>query len=214
MSGEIGEVRVRNSEGRLVFYGRVRDREGAGVPGALVMVFSAAGEGEKPLGHGYCDGDGWYAVELPRPGENGPGKYLIRATAGPGPAETFSGFSWRGRAGRPGRRELSVECRVINHSLLNFTARDAAREVSLETIPETLNVHCGESDLFNARMISMSGRGYIRSGGEKGEGSFSLTVCRFKDVPGGELLRFKIIPDFPAPAGLGFDTGGLYAGLE
>lgn len=200
----------------MVFYGRVRNQDGAGVPGALVMVFSVSGEEEKPLGHGYCDHDGWYALDLPRPEGTGPDKYTVRAAAGIGRAGDLpdSGLSWRGRAGWTGRRAVQVECRVINHSLLWFSAGDGGRNVSLEAVPETLSVQCVENGIYNMKMVSIIGRGYIQSGQERGEGAFSLTVGRFKDVPGDELLRFKITPDAPGASGLAFDTGGLRAGLD
>jgi len=209
MSREAGEG------GRLVLYGRVRDAGGAGVPGALVVVFAPAGEEERPLGHGYCDRDGWYAVGVPRPAAGCRHRYIIRTAGGIGPAEEYpgAGMSWRGEAGWPRRRAIQIESRVINHSLLGFTARDGVRVVSLEAIPETVCVDCEENGGFNLRLVSVSGRGYIKCGDERGEGSFCLTVCRFRDTAGEDLLRFKICPDDPL-TGLGLDTGGLPAGLE
>lgn len=195
--------------GGLVFYGRVRDQAGSGVPGALVVVFSAGGEDERPVAHGYCDRGGWYAVGVPGAGEAARGKYTVRAAGGTLPeAHPGRGFSWRAD---PGRRRAQVECRVINHSILSFTASDGRREVDLEAIPETVCLDCAENDSFNIKMISISGRGYVSSGDERGEGLFTLTVCRFRDVPGGDLLRFTVTPDFPG--GPAFDTGGLTAGL-
>lgn len=214
MPRKAGGLQSNSSGGRLVFYGRVRDQEGAGVPGALVIVFSDSGEGERPLGHGYSDRDGWYAVQLPRPGESGSGRYMVRAVAGACPPGDLAegGYSWQGQAGLPDAGKILVECRVINYSQLGFNAEDGQREVSLEAVPETVCVDCAENKAFELKLISISGRGYISCGPESGEGSFTLTVCRFRDLPGRDLLRLRISPDEPSAA-LNLDTGGLPAGL-
>lgn len=199
-----------NPEGRLILHGRVRDASGCGVPGAAVIVFLAGGEREKPVGQGYCDRDGWYTFDLPAAPPDGGSVYRVLASKGAGRAgEHVSGLSWQGEAGRLERKKISIECRVINYSLLSLSSSDGRRKVSLEAIPETVMVNCAEDEVFNNRTVVLYGRGYVRCGQEGGEGTFSLTVCGFKDVNGGELLRLTVNPRNPGDTGLRYDTGGL-----
>lgn len=201
--------------GKRILYGRVRNQEGAGVPGALVMIFHSDGEGESLLGHGYCDREGWYVVELDGFALKNAGRYIIRASASnESNIQRDSGISWMGWTTRFTRQKYFVESRVINYSLLSFTASDGKRMVVLEVIPETINLHCVENHFSKSRTITITGRGHIHSDRERGEGTFLLTVTRFHDQAAGELLRFVVSPDILSADGLEFDTGGMYAGLE
>jgi len=200
----------------LHFWGRVKDSRGNCVEGALVMVIASSGEKEVYLGHTYSSRQGFYLISVDR-GKGRPVEGDVRVVAAQclpnAPAVRSESQGLHGFYSRLGTRPPVVECQVINYHRLKVVAGHR-RPISIETVPETVKVSFFREVITGVRVCSIRGRGYIESGGDKGEGFFSLIFCSMGEgLQEQEMVRMKIIPEEREKKALFFDSGSTIIDL-
>lgn len=196
----------------LNFWGRVKDSRGNCVEGALVMLTSPMGEEEECLGYTYSNRQGFYMISVSPPERDDlDGKVRVLAGRGvpppPGAPECGGQYRFYPLAGKS---PPVVECQIINFHLLKTIAGGGRCTVSVEAVPETVRVSFYREGLSGARVWHIRGRGYIQSGADRGEGTFSLTVCSIGEGMGEqELVRMKTLPEDRGKKSLYYDSGSV-----
>ncbi len=196
----------------LNFWGRVKDSRGNSVEGALVMLIFPTEEGEECLGYTYSNRQGFYMISVSRP-DRGDLEAQVRILAGvgsaprPGAPECVGQYRFSPLSGKA---PPVVECQIINFHLLKTIAGGERRPVSFEAVPETVRVSFYREGLSGVMVWHIRGRGYIESGGDRGVGTFSLTVCSIGEGIGEqELVRMKTQPEDRGKTKLFYDSGSV-----
>ncbi|MFZ5595891.1 MAG: hypothetical protein ACOY31_02615 [Bacillota bacterium] len=211
VTGKVGDSPVK---GAYHFWGRVRDQRGNSVEGALVVLSLMAGEREICLGHTYSGRQGFYHLTM-NPGDFQPGNGLVRISAAMG-TPPAAGTDMHGKTGfhpAPHSTGPLVECQVENyHRFKAVISGDGGRKICIEAVPETVKAYFFTERLSGVRIISVRGRGYLKSGGERDGGQFSLTFCTIGEGPAEQnLMRIRTVPADRNRKMLFYDSGAVLA---
>jgi len=210
---KVGEVPVKDI---LHFWGRVKDSRGNCVEGAMVMAIASSQGKEEYLGHAYSSRQGFYLISVGG-GKGGPVEGNVRVMTGhclPKAPVRSESPGVHGFYALSGNGPPTVECQVINYHRLKVVAGSQRRAISIEAVPETVKVSFFREVITGVRVCSIRGRGYIESGGDQGEGLFSLTICSMGEgLQEQEMLRMKTVPEERGKKALFFDSGSILTDL-
>jgi len=193
----------------LNIWGRVKDHQGHCVKGAPVILMSLVRGEEKCLGYTYSSLQGIYCFRIDGFDQKTAGaKLRVFAGIGDCPATGESAASYYSCNLLAGDGKKTVECRVINYCCLKIIVSGEEGQIAFDTVPETVKVSYCRDSITGSRTYGITGRGYITSESDSGEGEFRMVVCLIGEgLQEQELVRIMFIPEDRNRKSLFFDSG-------